>query len=93
MVRKFKIIHEWVNSFFANFPYKRSQKKFNIIEESFVAGQKESSINSDKFRNSSQTRPQICPVCRTSEISRPGNIFFTTRKKWGCKACGHEWGG
>ncbi len=96
MVRRFQIFYEWARSFFvptATTATRQTEpkKKFEVIGESPVTPTSNSSSGSGRFTTLTQTRPQVCPMCKTSETSQPGNIFRPNDQKWGCKACEHTW--
>lgn len=97
MVRKFQILYQWARSFFVTTATTATRqtgsKKFDILQQrqSSIPPRNNRSRDSGKFTTVTTTRPQVCPICRTSETSQPGNIFRPNDQKWGCKACGHTW--
>jgi hypothetical protein len=75
-----------------------SPRKFDIVSRTPATRQNSmqtstTSSNSGKFKNYTATRPATCPLCRTLEVSKPGNIFRRPDNSWGCKSCDHQWRG
>lgn len=68
------------------------EKKFIITGESPVIFSSKNDVGSGKFKNATQTRPQKCPLCLTTESAKPGNIFRAAAQSWGCKCCKYTWG-
>jgi transposase-like protein len=97
MLRKLRVVYEWAKKFFIVSVSKRpTTKKFSVIREVQISSPRQNSTatgstNSGRFKNMTKTRPTICPICRTSEASRPGNISRRPDERWECKECGNHW--
>lgn len=73
-------------------PARPTRKKFEILNQ----GSQQRPLRftqtrrTNKFTNMTETRPQKCPFCMTSQESKPGNIT-KVNGQWYCKTCQHRW--
>jgi tRNA(Ile2) C34 agmatinyltransferase TiaS len=98
MLRKFQILYEWTRQFIVTrfsqeSPQRSPKKKFDILGSTQQAPivQLTETRSTSRLKNITQTRPKICPRCRTSDNSRLGNITKLDNGSWKCKTCDHTW--
>jgi hypothetical protein len=65
----------------------RKREKTFLIHSNRVEDAPTRRVPSGGFQVQATTRPQICPVCRTSG----GRIERTADSRFRCRSCGHDW--
>lgn len=62
-------------------------KEFRMIREIPIV-QSPNIKSTNKLNNITETRPKVCPRCRTDQ---PANISRTREERWKCKTCEYQW--